>query len=60
MGALFIAFFFSWKLTLVVLGFMPLMMITGIVQNKILTGFAKGDKASLDGAGQVGFSMHLS
>ena len=38
---------------------MPLMIITGIVQNKILTGFAKGDKASLDGAGQVGFSMHL-
>ena len=44
---------------MVVLGFMPLMIITGIVQNKILTGFAKGDKASLDGAGQVGFSMHL-
>ena len=59
-GALFIAFLFSWKLTLVVLGFMPLMIITGIVQNKILTGFAKEDKAALDGAGRVGFSMHLS
>jgi hypothetical protein len=36
------------------------MIITGIVQNKILTGFAKGDKASLDGAGQVGFSNAIN
>ena len=52
-GALFVAFLFSWKLTLVVLGFMPLMILTGIMQNKILTGFAKEDKAALDGAGRV-------
>jgi hypothetical protein len=36
------------------------MILTGIMQNKILTGFAKEDKAALDGAGRVGFSMHLS
>lgn len=53
--ALSISFYYSWKLTLVTLGFLPLMIVTGIVQSKILTGFARGDKDSLDHAGKVMF-----
>ncbi|XP_076093992.1 ATP-dependent translocase ABCB1-like isoform X1 [Mytilus galloprovincialis] len=51
--ALSISFYYSWKLTLVTLGFLPLMIVTGIVQSKILTGFARGDKDSLDHAGKI-------
>lgn len=51
--ALGISFYYSWKLTLVTLGFMPFMIATGIVHSKILTGFARGDKNSLDQAGKV-------
>ncbi|CAC5380494.1 ABCB1 [Mytilus coruscus] len=51
--ALSISFYYSWKLSLVTLGFLPLMIITGIVQSKILTGFARGDKDSLDYAGKI-------
>ncbi|XP_071152978.1 ATP-dependent translocase ABCB1-like isoform X2 [Mytilus edulis] len=51
--ALGISFYYSWKLTLVTLGFMPFMIATGIVHSKILTGFARGDKNSLDQAGKL-------
>ncbi|CAC5420869.1 Multidrug resistance protein 1A,ATP-binding cassette sub-family B member 5,Phosphatidylcholine translocator ABCB4,Multidrug resistance protein 1 [Mytilus coruscus] len=51
--ALGISFYYSWKLSLVTLGFMPFMIATGIVNNKILKGFVRGDKNSLDQAGKL-------
>jgi ABC-type bacteriocin/lantibiotic exporter with double-glycine peptidase domain len=51
--ALIVAFIFSWKLTLVILAFMPLMVAVGFVQSKLVAGFAKGDKKAMEEAGKV-------
>lgn len=42
--ALTIAFYFGWKLAFVVVAFFPIMIFSGIVQGKMLLGFAKGDR----------------
>uniref|UniRef100_A0A3Q2C9A1 ATP-binding cassette, sub-family B (MDR/TAP), member 11a n=1 Tax=Cyprinodon variegatus TaxID=28743 RepID=A0A3Q2C9A1_CYPVA len=53
-GASFIiAFYFSWKLTLVILCFLPLIGLSGVFQAKMLTGFANEDKKSMEAAGRV-------
>uniref|UniRef100_A0A8C4ZIA8 ATP-binding cassette, sub-family B (MDR/TAP), member 11a n=1 Tax=Gadus morhua TaxID=8049 RepID=A0A8C4ZIA8_GADMO len=53
-GASFIiAFYFSWKLTLVVMCFLPLIGLSGVFQAKMLTGFATEDKKAMEAAGQV-------
>ncbi|XP_071330134.1 bile salt export pump isoform X2 [Trachinotus anak] len=53
-GACFIiAFYYSWKLTLVVICFLPLIGLSGIFQTKMLTGFANEDKKAMEEAGQV-------
>ncbi|XP_056287817.1 bile salt export pump isoform X2 [Pseudoliparis swirei] len=53
-GASFIiALYFSWKLTLVILCFLPLIGLCGVFQAKMLTGFANEDKKAMEGAGQV-------
>uniref|UniRef100_A0A3P9BDX5 ATP-binding cassette, sub-family B (MDR/TAP), member 11a n=1 Tax=Maylandia zebra TaxID=106582 RepID=A0A3P9BDX5_9CICH len=48
-----IAFYFSWKLTLVILCFLPLIGLSGVFQAKMLTGFANEDKKAMEEAGQV-------
>ncbi|XP_067109278.1 bile salt export pump [Osmerus mordax] len=53
-GASFIiAFYFSWKLSLVVMCFLPLIGLSGVFQAKMLTGFANEDKKAMEDAGQV-------
>ncbi|RXN37390.1 bile salt export pump [Labeo rohita] len=53
-GASFIiAYYFSWKLSLVVTCFLPLIGLSGVFQSKMLTGFANEDKNALEAAGQV-------
>ncbi|XP_071394235.1 bile salt export pump isoform X1 [Centroberyx affinis] len=53
-GASFIiAFYFSWKLTLVMMCFLPLIGLSGVFQAKMLTGFANEDKKAMEAAGQV-------
>ncbi|XP_077436057.1 bile salt export pump [Vanacampus margaritifer] len=53
-GASFIiAFYFSWKLTLVILCFLPLIGLSGLLQAKMMTGFANEDKKATEDAGQV-------
>ncbi|XP_051998618.1 bile salt export pump isoform X2 [Xyrauchen texanus] len=53
-GASFIiAYYFSWKLSLVVSCFLPLIGLSGVFQAKMLTGFANEDKKALEAAGQV-------
>ncbi|KAM9805144.1 bile salt export pump [Neosynchiropus ocellatus] len=53
-GASFIiAFYFSWKLTLVIMCFLPLIGLSGVFQAKMLTGFANDDKDAMEAAGQV-------
>ncbi|XP_073681406.1 bile salt export pump [Garra rufa] len=51
--AIIIAFYFSWKLTLVILGFLPFLALSGGFQAKMLTGFAKQDKEAMETAGQI-------
>ncbi|XP_068101684.1 bile salt export pump-like [Hyperolius riggenbachi] len=52
-ASLIIAFTFSWKLSLVVLCFLPLIGLSGVFQAKMLTGFANQDKKALEEAGKV-------
>ncbi|KAF3694887.1 Bile salt export pump ATP-binding cassette sub-family B member 11 Sister of P-glycoprotein [Channa argus] len=53
-GASFIiAFYFSWKLTLVIMCFLPLIGLSGVFQAKMLTGFANEDKKAMESAGRV-------
>ncbi|XP_051883493.1 LOW QUALITY PROTEIN: bile salt export pump-like [Pristis pectinata] len=51
--SLIIAFYFSWKLTLVILCFLPFLALSGALQAKMLTGFANQDKEALEVAGQI-------
>lgn len=53
--ALIVAFIYSWNLTLVILAFMPLMIGVGVVQSRLVAGFAKGDKKAMEEAGKVSF-----
>ncbi|XP_044073835.1 bile salt export pump isoform X2 [Siniperca chuatsi] len=53
-GASFIiAFYFSWKLTLIIMCFLPLIGLSGVFQAKMLTGFANEDKNAMEAAGRV-------
>ena len=48
-----IGFVYSWKLTLLVVGFMPMIAIAGTIEMKILQGTANSGKAALEEAGKV-------
>lgn len=48
-----IAFIYSWKLTLVVLCFFPLLVIGGALQMKMLNGAAGKNKEALEAAGKI-------
>uniref|UniRef100_A0A3Q2CPV8 ATP-binding cassette, sub-family B (MDR/TAP), member 11b n=1 Tax=Cyprinodon variegatus TaxID=28743 RepID=A0A3Q2CPV8_CYPVA len=49
--ALIMSFYFSWKLTLLILCFLPFIALSGGFQAKMLTGFAKQDKQAMESAG---------
>ncbi|KAK0147330.1 Bile salt export pump [Merluccius polli] len=51
--ALVISFYFSWKLTMVILCFLPFIALSGGFQAKMLTGFAKQDKMAMESAGRI-------
>ncbi|TRY82938.1 hypothetical protein DNTS_008431 [Danionella cerebrum] len=51
--AIIISFYFSWKLTLVILCFLPFLALSGGFQAKMLTGFAKQDKEAMEAAGRI-------
>lgn len=53
--AIAIAFYFSWKLSLVILCFLPFLALSGAVQSKMLTGFASQDKKAMEATGRVRF-----
>jgi membrane protein implicated in regulation of membrane protease activity len=50
---LILAFIYGWAITLVILAFVPFMVISGVLQTKLLTGFSSKDKEVLEEAGQV-------
>ncbi|XP_077584233.1 bile salt export pump-like isoform X2 [Stigmatopora nigra] len=51
--AILMSFYFSWKLTLLILCFLPFIALSGGFQAKMLTGFAKQDKQAMEAAGQI-------
>ncbi|XP_072788318.1 bile salt export pump isoform X2 [Taeniopygia guttata] len=51
--AVVIAFYFSWKLSLVIMCFLPFLALSGAVQAKMLTGFASQDKKALEATGRI-------
>ncbi|CAL8389153.1 unnamed protein product [Boreogadus saida] len=51
--SLIISFYFSWKLTMVILCFLPFIALSGGFQAKMLTGFAKQDKVAMEAAGRI-------
>ncbi|NWY48411.1 ABCBB protein, partial [Sylvia atricapilla] len=51
--AMIIAFYFSWKLSLVIMCFLPFLALSGAVQGKMLTGFASQDKKALEATGRI-------
>ncbi|XP_048246672.1 ATP-dependent translocase ABCB1-like isoform X4 [Haliotis rufescens] len=52
-SAIVIAFIFSWKLTLVILAFVPFIMASGFIEMKVLAGVAGKNKEALEDAGKV-------
>ncbi len=53
--ALVIAFVYSWVLTLLILGVVPLLLIAGALKVKAVTGHATKNKKTLEKAGKVEF-----
>lgn len=51
---LVIAFVIDWRLSLVMLAFIPLISITGLVEARVLRGSVASDKKDLEKAGKVG------
>ena len=48
-----IAFVYGWKMTLVILCFVPFLAIAGALQMKMLTGAAGKNREALEAAGKV-------
>lgn len=51
-----IGFAYSWKLTLLIVGFAPVMLASGAVQMKVMSGNKEANRAAMEDAGKVGYS----
>ncbi|KAL3045776.1 hypothetical protein OYC64_013934 [Pagothenia borchgrevinki] len=51
--AILMSFYFSWKLTMLILCFLPFIALSGAFQARMLTVFAKQDKQAMEVAGQI-------
>ena len=58
--AIVISFVYSWKLTLLIIGFMPFIVLGGIMEVRLLTGQAGKNKEALEGAGKVRRSVECT
>lgn len=50
---LVLAFIYGWPVALVVLGFTPFLVLGGVLQTKMLSGFSSKDKEIIEEAGKV-------
>jgi len=48
-----IAFYYSWAISLVIFAAIPLIILSGVLQNKLLYGFVSKDKETVEEAGNV-------
>ena len=53
--AIIVAFVYSWVMTLLILGLIPLVFIGGTLQIQAVAGHAEANKKSLEKAGKVGY-----
>ncbi|XP_075683423.1 ATP-binding cassette sub-family B member 5-like isoform X1 [Rhinoderma darwinii] len=51
--SIIIALFFGWELSLLVLAMTPVLVVTGLLETRALTGFANRDKKDLQEAGKI-------
>uniref|UniRef100_A0A670XZT9 Bile salt export pump n=1 Tax=Pseudonaja textilis TaxID=8673 RepID=A0A670XZT9_PSETE len=51
--SIIIAFYFSWKLSLVITCFLPFLALSGMVQSRMLVGFASQDKKAMEATGRI-------
>ena len=56
-SALIIAFYFGWKLACVVVVFLPMIVVSGLIQARLMTGSARKDKVSMEEAAGVRFIL---
>ncbi|CAH1796934.1 unnamed protein product [Owenia fusiformis] len=52
-AGIIIAFVFGWRLALVMMGFVPVLAIAGVMEVRVLSGVAGGDKKALENAGKI-------
>lgn len=50
---LILSLIFGWAIALLIFAFVPFMVLSGIVQTKMLSGFSAKDKEVLEEAGKV-------
>ncbi|CAF0950412.1 unnamed protein product [Brachionus calyciflorus] len=50
---LILALIYGWAIALTILAFVPFMIISGVLQTKMLTGFSSKDKEVLEDAGKI-------
>jgi ATP-binding cassette subfamily B (MDR/TAP) protein 1 len=51
---------YGWAIALLILGFVPFMILSGILQTKLMTGFTGKDKEIIEEAGKVfNYSLKL-
>lgn len=50
---LILAFVYGWAITLVILAFVPFLILSGVLQTKLMTGFAGKDKKVIEEAGKL-------
>jgi ATP-binding cassette subfamily B (MDR/TAP) protein 11 len=50
---LILSLVFGWAIALVILAFVPFMVVSGVIQTKMLSGFSSKDKEILEEAGKV-------
>lgn len=53
LAGIIIAFVYSWKLTLLIIAFLPLVVIGGAMEMKMMAGAAGKNKEALEAAGKV-------
>ena len=54
-----LSFIYAWAIALTILGFVPFMILSGILQTQLLTGFASKDKSVVEEAGKVFFQFYF-
>ncbi|KAM5157179.1 ATP-binding cassette sub-family B member 5-like [Mantella aurantiaca] len=51
--SIIISFIFGWEMSLLILGMTPILVVSGLLETRALTGFANRDKKELQNAGKI-------